>query len=89
MVRCSVADPDPGRIRIQSGPLIRIQWARKVEKIRNLKKNFIKKNPFNSRFENFVFKQFLKVWIRIEKKMLDPDSINPNPQQWSDGREII
>jgi len=68
MVRCSVADPDPGRIRIQSGPLIRIQWARKVEKIRNLKKNFIKKNPFNSRFENFVFKQFLQVWIRIEKK---------------------
>ena len=28
------------------------------------------RSPFNSRFENFVFKQFLKVWIliRIEKK---------------------
>ena len=40
----------------------------------------------NSIFENYVFKQILKVWIRIRdpdwEQMRDPDSINPDPQNW-------
>ena len=44
-------------------------------------------SPFNSRFENFVFKQFEKawIWIRIEKKMPDPDSTYLDPQHWKKG----
>ena len=42
-------------------------------------KILFQKSPFNSRLEDFVFKQFLKVWIWIRiliriEKMLDLDS---------------
>ena len=51
----NVADPDPGRIRIQPDQWIRIQWGKKSRKIRNLKKLTLN------------LKNVVKIWLIEEK----------------------
>jgi len=58
----NVADPDPGRIRIQPDQWIRIQWGKKSRKIRNLKKLTLN------------LKNVVKIWL-IEEKIVFKKSI--------------
>jgi hypothetical protein len=83
MVECSVADPEPDWIRIQSSQWIRIFYGGlRISYLKLLKKNKYKKSSAVN-FFNFLDIKSLEPDLYSAKRLApDPESMNPDPQHW-------